>query len=458
MLAQQLASAVNAATRPFCPHTPHPRQAEFLALDEEEAFYGGAGGGGKSDALLMAALQYVHVPNYNALLLRRTFRALNEPEAIMARADSWLRGNPRCKWEGEEKQWRFLESNATLGFGYFDAARDRDNYQGGAYQFIGWDELTQFPSGYYTYMFSRLRKPKDGPLSQVPLRMRGAANPGGIGHEWVFRRFVDPKTARARFIPAKLADNPSVDAASYLAMLDRADSTTARQIRDGIWVRDSSGLVYAFDADRNIAPRPADILGSPWVYVAAMDFGVTDATAFSVLAWRLNDPRVFVVESYKRRGMSPSAAAEEYLRLDAKYHFGRVVGDLGGLGKAFGEEMRDRFSVPIEPADKQNKRGYISLLNGDLERGRIILAPGTTDELRDEWFELPWKDDSHTAEADGFENHCADATLYGWRACPNYHERVPSTHRETDAERIDREMDEFHEREEQRAKGNWWER
>ena len=57
---------------PYIPHQPTPKQREFLSLTDREAFYGGAAGGGKSDALLMGALQYVHVPNYAAILFRRT--------------------------------------------------------------------------------------------------------------------------------------------------------------------------------------------------------------------------------------------------------------------------------------------------------------------------------------------------------------------------------------------------
>ena len=53
------------------PHTPTERQREFLAATELELFFGGAAGGGKSVALLMGALQYVDVPGYAALILRK---------------------------------------------------------------------------------------------------------------------------------------------------------------------------------------------------------------------------------------------------------------------------------------------------------------------------------------------------------------------------------------------------
>src|SRR5277367_4185112 len=81
----------------YLPHKPHPAQHAFLALNCEEALYGGAAGGGKSDALLMAALQFVDVPGYAALIVRKTFKQLDSSGAIMARAKEWLRGTD-ARW------------------------------------------------------------------------------------------------------------------------------------------------------------------------------------------------------------------------------------------------------------------------------------------------------------------------------------------------------------------------
>src|SRR6185503_3429726 len=65
----------------WCPHRPTERQQLFLSLTDLEAFYGGAVAGGKTDALLMAALQYVDYPGYSALLLMKTFSDLSKPGA-----------------------------------------------------------------------------------------------------------------------------------------------------------------------------------------------------------------------------------------------------------------------------------------------------------------------------------------------------------------------------------------
>lgn len=400
---------------PFVPQEPTPRQAEFLSLDCLEALYGGAAAGGKSSALLMAALQYVHVPGYAALLLRRTYADLALPGALMSRSHEWLQGTGAV-WNERDRRWTF-PSGATLTFGYCETAKDVYRYQGAEFQFIGIDELTQWPEQSYRYLLSRLRRLQG---VAIPLRARAGANPGGIGHEWVKRRFIDGGNDECRFVGAKLQDNPHVDAVEYRRSLALLTETTRRQLEEGIWVRDSGGLVYRYDEPRNVvevAPR-LDF------HVLGIDYGYTDDTAFSVAGWRANDPIVYVVESFKQKGLTPSDAAETVYALSRRYLPVRIVGDMGGLGKGYAEEARARWNLPIEPADKNNKRGYIELMNGDFERSRIKLVSSMTQPLVKEYAELPWEED-RSKECDGFDNHCSDATLYTWRAACAYHERLP---------------------------------
>lgn len=227
----------------WIPHTPTVKQSQFLELTGREAFYGGSAGGGKSDALLMAALQYVDVPGYAALLFRRTYADLALPGALMDRAHDWLQGTA-ARWNGQEKTWTF-PSGATLTFGYLEHENDKYRYQGAEAQLIAFDELTQFDESQYLYLFSRLRRLVG---VDIPLRMRSASNPGGIGHDWVKARFVDAEDEKRVYVPARLTDNPHIDQAGYIESLNELDPVTLAQLLNGDWDVQPTGNVFPREA------------------------------------------------------------------------------------------------------------------------------------------------------------------------------------------------------------------
>lgn len=140
------AYAVEVESKPWNPpHHPWPKQQMFLDLTCLEAFFGGAASGGKSDALLMAALQYVHVPGYAALILRRDFARLNLSGAIMERSKAWLRGTAAV-WHEQSKRWTF-PSGATIEFGYIDSPDDRYRYASSEYQCVAKGTMVKTPTG-----------------------------------------------------------------------------------------------------------------------------------------------------------------------------------------------------------------------------------------------------------------------------------------------------------------------
>lgn len=216
---------------PFIPHNPFKNQILFLADDCEELLYGGQAGGGKSDSLLMAALQYVTEPDYSALILRRTYQDLSQPGAIMDRCRKWLRlftENDNVHWDSNTKTFTF-PSGSTLTFGYLSHDNDLDQYQGSEFQFVGFDELTQFTEKQYTYLHSRLRKLKK---SDIPIRMRAGTNPGGRGHDWVKQRFI---LGEVPFIPSSYLDNIHLDTVEYTKSLEKLDELTKQQLMFGDW-------------------------------------------------------------------------------------------------------------------------------------------------------------------------------------------------------------------------------
>lgn len=117
----------------------------------------------------------------------------------------------------------------------------------------GFDELTQFPDRQYRYLFSRLRRLKG---SEIPIRMRAGSNPGGLGHAWVFDRFIkDPNTASRVFVPSTLDDNPYLDKEEYELSLNELDPVERERLRHGNWYVQRDGLVFPGLEDCFVAPR-----------------------------------------------------------------------------------------------------------------------------------------------------------------------------------------------------------
>lgn len=152
---------------------------------EYECLYGGAAGGGKSEALIAEALRQVEIPHYKGLILRKTFPQLSE--LIDKSLSLYPKAYPGAKYNSTAHTWTF-PSGAKIIFGSLNHTQDKINYQGKAYDFIGFDELTHFTLEEYMYLYSRNRP--NGPGTRVYIR--ATTNPGGIGHGWVKERFITP--------------------------------------------------------------------------------------------------------------------------------------------------------------------------------------------------------------------------------------------------------------------------
>lgn len=185
----------------------------------------------------------------------------------------------------------------------------------------------------------------------------------------------------------------------------------------GRWVFDDSALVYKWNYRINALQERPDY--ADMSYVLALDLGYVDSTAFVVMGYSEQAGVCVAIESYKESGLIPSAVAVRVEQLSRQYDFEHIVADSGGLGKAYVEEMRQRYGLNIISAQKTNKLGFIELLNGDFQSGAFRVVAPTNPDLLEEVGTLPWNK-KRDGEDERFENHLTDAMLYGWRACKQY--------------------------------------
>jgi predicted phage terminase large subunit-like protein len=372
----------------------------------------------------MNCLQFVEEPGYAALLLRRTLTDLSLPSALMDRAAAWLAGTPAI-WSDKDKTWRF-PSGATLTFGFLDTINDKFRYQSSEFQFIGFDELTQFLEDDYRYLFSRLRRLKGSP---VPLRMRAASNPGGIGHDWVKQRFLNEGPAKGRvYVPARLEDNPHLDRQEYEASLNELDPVTRAQLLAGDWSVRQGGSIFRQEWFPMVENEPPNLHK-----IRSWDLAATEARPGTDPDWTVgvlmgrSPVGCFYILDVRRVRATPQGV--ENLVLQTAEQDGRGVRILleqepGSSGKSLVQHYAKMLAGWPISADRQtgDKVTRASPFSSQVEAGRVYLlrAPWNTAFL-DELEAFPHygsHDDQVDAASAAFNRLCLGPnTVHGRLLC-----------------------------------------
>lgn len=195
---------------------------------------------------------------------------------------------------------------------------------------------------------------------------------------------------------------------------------TYRREWQGEWVPDEDGLVYKFNSERNLIDSlPKD---NGWFYVLGVDLGYDpDPSGFVLCCFNFYDRHMYIVDTYKQNKMTVSDVAERikyYLKMFPSL---KIVIDAGAQGKMIAEEMKQRYAIPLEAAEKHGKAGFIEIMNADLIRGLIKVVREVSGDLVDEWQNLIWDSEKEQRVEDSrYPNHLSDAALYAWRYCYNY--------------------------------------
>ncbi len=207
----------------------------------------------------------------------------------------------------------------------------------------------------------------------------------------------------------------------------------------GMYVVDQTKLVYKYNEEINLIKKSnvPDLHN----YVLGIDLGFDDATAFSLLGFRHDSKKLYVVHTSKESGLDLTSVKERIEWYMNRYRPYKFIVD--GANKQGVKEMVNRMRLPLEAADKSAKADFISIMNNDFIAGLILLSDACGD-LSTEYNNLIW-DDKELAkkkkvEHPNCENHLTDATLYAWRYCYQYVWQ-PEPRKLTEDERMNQQLE-----------------
>tara|TARA_B100000214_G_scaffold318772_1_gene253187 strand:- start:258 stop:1946 length:1689 start_codon:yes stop_codon:yes gene_type:complete len=295
-------------------------QTDFLAASETDVLYGGAAGGGKSYAMLVDPLRFAHRAAHRALILRRSMPELRE--IIDKSRELYPKAFPGSKYKEVEKLWNF-PSGAKVEFGFLERDADVYRYQGQAYSWIGFDEITHLPTEFsWNYLASRLRTTD----SSITPYMRCTANPGGIGAHWVKKRYVTPYAPNEsfrgedgltrKFIPARLMDNPYLaQDGRYEQMLKALPPTQRKQLLEGDWDVAEGAAFTEFDRNLHIV-EPFEI-PIHWERIKGIDYGYASESACVWGALDPSDGTLIIYRELYRKGMLATELATTLMQMEA---------------------------------------------------------------------------------------------------------------------------------------------
>jgi hypothetical protein len=351
----------------------HPNegpQTDFLAAGEKDVLYGGAAGGGKSYAMLVDPLRYAHKKNHRALILRRSMPELRE--LIDKSRELYPQAFPGAKFREVEKLWNF-PSGAKIEFGFLERDADVYRYQGQAYSWIGFDEITHLPTEFsWNYLASRLRTTDP----EIETYLRCTANPGGVGSTWVKRRYIEPHEPNKsfegkdgltrKFIPAKLADNPYLARDGvYEKMLESLPPIQRRQLLEGNWdVAEGAAFVEFQPESHIITPFEIPMV---WERLKGIDYGYASESCCLWGTVDINDGTLIIYRELYRKGLTGQELASIITDMEMEDPFS-VSGVLdtaawaktGTTGPTVGESLV-RAGHKLRRADKNRIQGKIQI-------------------------------------------------------------------------------------------------
>ena len=349
------------------------KQVQFLKSTALYCGYGGARGGGKSHAVRIDAVRgALKYPGIKILIVRRRYTDLqgNYVEPLNKLLPSTI-----AEYNSQLHQYYFI-NGSTIKLGHFQSyGQAADEYQGQEFDWIFMDEATQFTEQEFRLLGGCLRG-----VNSIPKKFRLTMNPGGVGHRWVKRLFIDRqfKTDCANpeenenpddyeFIQALVTDNTALMKSNggkqYLAMLSSLPENIRNAHRYGDWDALGGNYFPEFQTATHVC-EPFAIPPS-WARYRAFDYGL-DALAVLWFAIAPNG-RVYMYRELKKSGLIVSDAAQEILSntgVNEKIVTTYAPDDIWSRQKDTGKTMAEVFlsnGVAIVKASRSRVQGWLQV-------------------------------------------------------------------------------------------------
>lgn len=338
---------------------PNQRQKLFLEATERFIAYGGARGGGKSWAVRQkAALMALHYPNIRMMILRRSYPELRENHILPLR--SLLGG--AADYKDGEKAFCF-RNGSRLRFGYCDSEDDVLRYQGQEYDILFLDEATQFTEFQFKTLSACLRG-----ANEMPKRMYLTCNPGGVGHGWVRRLFIDhcyrdgESGEDYRFIPAKVYDNGVLmkKDPGYVKMLEGLPPDLKRAWLEGDW--DIFAGQFFSEFRRELHTCEPFCLPQHWRRYFTMDYGLDMLAGYFIAVDESGN--AYVYREIYESGLVISQAAEKILRCGETVYQSFAPPDLWNRRQDTGRSVAEIFmekGIYLTKAQNERIAGWMDL-------------------------------------------------------------------------------------------------
>lgn len=362
---------------------PYVKQLLFHKAHEHsfETLYGGSAGGGKSQAILFDAyMTAIKHPGIRIIIFRRTYPQLEKSHIFYSKN---LFTSDMGKYSEKNKVWKIYTSGqpSYIEFGHCKSEDDVFNYHSAQYDAMYFDELTHFTEFQYTYLLTRIRPN----VVKSPLFVKSAANPGGIGHAWVRKRWslqnkdkisflvykpeyvenianLNLKIPSRCFIPATVYDNNYImeNDPDYVERLK--SSPFSKQLLEGDWGTFSGQAFPEFD--KNIHTCKPFKIPQSWDRWVGIDYGYSKPFAALWFARDPNSGRIYVYRELYLVGVRDVTQAQKIVEVSGSEKINYYVADPSifaprGSGSSIAEVYERNGVMPLIKGNNKRVAGKI---------------------------------------------------------------------------------------------------